>query len=155
MTAHPRNSLRLGTVADVDAILCFRQDLYAHDPAAMNARTDRIVLTELLTEPTLGRAWLIENEVDVVGYAIVTYGFSIEFAGRFGLIDELYVVPARRGLGIGTDVLKQIENALLNEGVAAIRLEVERFNLAAERLYRRFGFEAHDRNLMTKWLKRS
>jgi ribosomal protein S18 acetylase RimI-like enzyme len=34
----------------------------------------------------------------------------------------------------------------------ALRLEVERANRGALRLYERAGFEAHERDLMTLWL---
>jgi len=40
-------------------------------------------------------------------------------------------------------------------GVTALHLEVEAHREAARALYHRFGFEAHGRQLMTKWLARS
>src|SRR5262249_48231575 len=101
------------------------------------------------------RAWLAEIESGIVGFAIVTFCYSIEFGGRFALIDELYLSPAARGQGVGTEVLRQIEAAMWAKGIGAIRLEVDRTNVGAERLYHRLGFEPHNRNLMTKWLKRS
>jgi ribosomal protein S18 acetylase RimI-like enzyme len=37
-------------------------------------------------------------------------------------------------------------------GVHTLHLEVERKNVRAHHLYRKMGFEDHDRYLMTKWL---
>jgi ribosomal protein S18 acetylase RimI-like enzyme len=39
-------------------------------------------------------------------------------------------------------------------GVSAVHLEVDRGNDPAFELYRRVGYEDHDRFLMTKWLNR-
>src|SRR6185503_17258985 len=127
-------TLRRAATADLEWIATFRRDLYAHDPESINEERDAETLLHLINKPDLGWALLIE------------------VAGRFALIDELYVTPDRRGGGIGSQVLKQIEQHARGAGIRAIRLEVERMNLGAWRLYRKHGFEAHDRRLMTKWL---
>jgi ribosomal protein S18 acetylase RimI-like enzyme len=146
--------LRLATAADVSHLIEMRRDFYCHDPASLNDERDRKVLEVLLGNPSLGRIWMVEVESSTVGFAIVTFCYSIEFGGRFALLDELYLSSASRGQGLGTEVLKQIEAAMQSENISALRLEVNRANGAAERLYRRAGFETDDRNLMTKWLNR-
>jgi ribosomal protein S18 acetylase RimI-like enzyme len=65
-----------------------------------------------------------------VGYVVITLGYSIEYGGRDGFIDDLYLVP-EPALGIGT-----------------LHLEVETGNDYASRLYRRAGFEATGRRLL-------
>ena len=77
-------------------------------------------------------------------------GFSFEYGGRDGLIDELYLEPAARRRGLGRAALA----ALLAEadvlGLCAVHLEVERGNAGAERLYRSLGFAGNDRRLLTR-----
>lgn len=142
------------TLGDLDCLAAMRQELYAHDPTAIHASRDRETLWQLINQPALGRAWLAISRGQCIGYLIITFCFSIEFGGRFALIDELFLAAEWRSRGLGSELLELLEHHLRGEGIGAIRLEVERSNVGAERLYRRQGFEPHDRHLMTKWLDR-
>jgi len=147
-------SIRLATVANIADLMEMRRDLYRLEPESLNNDRDRKALETLVGNSSVGRAWLAESDSGFFGFAILTFCYSIEFGGTFALIDELYLSPASRGQGIGTAMLRQIEAAMRAEDIRAIRLEVDRTNVGAERLYRRLGFETHNRNLMTKWLHR-
>lgn len=94
---------------------------------------------------------LLENEV--AGYAVLTFGYSLEFHGRDAFVDELYLRNEYRGQGIGKRALEFLTEVCVAEGVSALHLEVERSNTQAQAVYRKFGFEDHDRYLMTRWLK--
>jgi ribosomal protein S18 acetylase RimI-like enzyme len=76
----------------------------------------------------------------------------LEFQGRNGLIDELYIRASHPGQGIGTSALKFVEGVCPSLGIHALHLEVDRKNTAAQGLYRKVGFEDHDRYLMSKWI---
>jgi ribosomal-protein-alanine N-acetyltransferase len=54
---------------------------------------------------------------------------------------SIVVAPARRGAGLGRDLLAAHLGRLAASGVAHVYLEVEAGNHRAERLYRDFGFE--------------
>jgi ribosomal protein S18 acetylase RimI-like enzyme len=85
---------------------------------------------------------------------IVTFGYSIEFGGRDAFLDELFISPDARGRGLGTRALEVAAQACREAGILAVRLEVDRGNTGAQRLYRAHGFVDHDRYLMTRWLSR-
>jgi ribosomal protein S18 acetylase RimI-like enzyme len=87
-----------------------------------------------------------------VGYAVLLFGYSLEYRGRDAFVDDVYLAPARRGRGLGRTVLEQVESAARELGVRALHLEVERENAAAQALYRRRGFRDTERLLMTKIL---
>lgn len=125
------------------------QAFYAEEGLAYEAGRAEQALGLLLADPTLGRAWLVEGGV---GYVVVTAGFSLEFAGRFALLDEIYLVPEARGRGLGGRMLAFVAEACRAKGFQALRLEVERHNAHARGLYSRSGFVAHDRDLMTRML---
>jgi ribosomal protein S18 acetylase RimI-like enzyme len=108
-----------------------------------------VALASLLADGSQGRAWLFEAEDDDAGYLILTWGYSLEFGGRYGLVDELYVRPGYRGEGLGTRALDAAVSACRSHGALAVRLEVDHSNPDAERLYRRVGFAVHERNLMS------
>lgn len=112
----------------------------------------RAAFRKFLSLPVFGRTWLLCSENKTVGYIVLTIGFSFEFHGHDAFIDELYVdVPYRRR-GFGRQAVAFLEKKAREMGVSAVHLEVDRGNDPAFELYRRMGYEDHDRFLMTKWL---
>jgi GNAT superfamily N-acetyltransferase len=83
---------------------------------------------------------------------IVGFGFSIEFGGKDALLDELFLLPQFRGLGLGSEAIAFAISLCKQDGVAALHLEADHFNERAHDLYLRLGFKDHKRHLMTKWL---
>jgi GNAT superfamily N-acetyltransferase len=100
----------------------------------------------------LGVAFVAEEDGQVVGYLALIWGFTLELGGRDAFVDELYVVPDRRGRGIGSALIEAAEAACLRVGAKALHLAVERSNAGAHRLYRRLGFTGHEKLLLTKRL---
>lgn len=88
-----------------------------------------------------------------VGYVVITFGWSIEFGGLDGFVDEIYIRPTVRGRGIATEVLLTLPQALAQAGMRALHLEVDRDNPSAQKLYAKTGFKPRDRYmLMTRTL---
>lgn len=113
-----------------------------------------VAFRQFLALPAFGRMWLLCEERKTVGYVVLTVGFSFEFRGHDAFIDELYIDVAYRRRGYGRRALAFAEERAHEMGVNAIHLEVDRGNDPALELYRRAGYQDHDRFLMTKWLNR-
>jgi putative acetyltransferase len=60
---------------------------------------------------------------------------------RHGEIKRMVVDPAARGRGIGEQLLRRLEQCLLDEGVSLALLETGRDQFAAVRLYERCGYQ--------------
>jgi ribosomal protein S18 acetylase RimI-like enzyme len=145
---------KLPTPDDIEALIIMMRDLYAHDGLApLDEGIARRALLGVIGDGTLGRVFLILLANEVAGYAVLTFGYSLEFHGRDAFVDEIYLRPEYRGLGIGKHALQFLTEVCIAEGVNALHLEVERENTSAQTVYRKFGFEDHDRYLMTKWLR--
>jgi ribosomal protein S18 acetylase RimI-like enzyme len=129
------------------------QEFYALEHLSYNETVARKGLEALFEAPQLGCFWLMESEAQAVGYILVTFGFSLEFHGRNGLVDELYLREEFRGRGFGKAALAFAETFCREHGVAAVRLEVDRNNSRAQDLYRKAGYKDHDRFLLTKWIE--
>ncbi len=100
-----------------------------------------------------GAAYLIGPPRAPIGYIIVTFGWSVEFGGMDGFIDEIYIRPGVRGRGVASEVLLSLPRALAGGGVKALHLEVGTENTTAQRLYARAGFRLRDGyHLMTRRL---
>ena len=82
---------------------------------------------------------------------MISFGWSIEFGGMDGFVDELYVRPGVRGRGVASEVLISLPRALADAGLKALHLEVDTDNADARRLYKRAGFSMRDGyHLMTR-----
>ncbi len=106
----------------------------------------------ILSHDQYGQVYLIHQGDAIIGYLVVTFGFSLEFHGRNAFVDELYIREAYRGQGIGTQSLQWAEQICRDQGIQALHLEVDRRNIQAQSLYRTVGFVDHDRYLLTKAL---
>lgn len=99
--------------------------------------------------------WREHGSSDIRIYVVLTLGYSIEYGGRDGFIDDLYLVPAARGWGFGRDLLEFALARAAELGIGTLHLEVETENEAATRLYRAAGFEETGRRLMRLRLRSS
>jgi len=106
---------------------------------------------ELLVNPSAGLVFLVCEPDSRVGYLVLSFDFSLEYGGRNAWIDELFIRPEFRGKGIGSKVLDFAIQAAHECGAKVLHLEVNRGNPAID-LYRRHGFEDHNRYLFSKWL---
>jgi len=77
-----------------------------------------------------------------VALALVTMRRNVWYAGQVALLDELYVVPRLRGLGIGSLIIQKLLPVLRARGVDLIEINVDEGDLDAQRFYERHGFTA-------------
>lgn len=144
-------ALRLATVDDLAELLPRTRALNAHEGIAIDPAVLEAALGRLLGDPGLGGVWLVERDGAAVGYAIVTFGYDLEFGGRDAVLTELWIDPPARGTGAGSAALGLLEPALRAHGVHALHLQVRPEN-PARRLYERRGFVASPRVVMTRRL---
>lgn len=138
--------------ADIEQILAFMRDFYAIDAYPFDEHIMRTALTDLIHTPAFGRVWLIHVDGIPVGYLVLTLGYSLEYHGRDACIDELFSQAEHRGQGIGMQAILFAEELCRDLGVHTVYLEVERGNIAGQRLYRKAGFEDSVRYLLLKWI---
>jgi len=137
-----------GTLDDLDRLVEGWIDLAAEmreHGARVRPADSRGVIRE-----ELGRA-LVGDRVHVVREDGAILGFASHRAddgplaadGDRALVTYLYVVPDRRGEGIGTDLFAAVEADLRAAGYDEVALEVLADNERARRFYRRLGYEPH------------
>ena len=148
-------SIRSANKTDVETIVNFCCALNNEDPTFtgdfhFNETAVQAALEELLAAPSLGRAWLVYSDNTPIGYVVLTFGFSLESHGRDGILDEIYIAPAWRRQGIGTQVVKFVVAEARRLGLKKLYLEVERNNHLARTLYQKLGFEDFNRYLLNK-----
>jgi GNAT superfamily N-acetyltransferase len=149
MTIH----YQMATIADLALLQDLVQEFHDIEQLPFDPEIDRRVLIHFLTDQSLGQAWLIQQNAEVIGYLILTLGYSLEYRGQDAFIDEFYLRPSYRRQGIGTQTLAFAEEVCKTLNVQALHLEVDFENPNAQRLYHKVGYQLHDRFLMTKPLE--
>jgi ribosomal protein S18 acetylase RimI-like enzyme len=136
--------------SDADLLAGMMREFYEHERMTFEEGVARAALSGLLGDERLGRIHLIKAGAEVIGYVVLTFGFSLEFGGHDAFVDELFVRDEWRGRGAGRRALEFAAEVCRACGVRALHLEVERANTTAQALYRKAGFRDHDRYLLTK-----
>lgn len=111
------------TLADADALtrllaLLERRETDAGAPewdATERDARERLI-APLLADGPEGAVWLIGPARAPLGYAIVTFGWTVR-AGREAWLEDIYVRPSVRRRGIGREVVHAIGVSLRGAGV--------------------------------------
>lgn len=144
-------ALRPATIADLALVLPRTRALNDHEGIAVTDEHLESALRHLLATPELGGVWLVVRDASPIGYAIVTFGYDLEFAGRDAWLTELWIDAAERSSGAGAAALTALEEALRSHAVRALHLQVRADN-PARKLYERAGFSAVPRMIMSRRL---
>lgn len=138
--------------SDLPALLRLMKEFYLDQQMHFDREIASATVTQLLRHPQLGSVMLIFVGDKLAGYFVLTFCFSLEFHGRWALLDELYVLPPFQRQGIGHAVIALAQSTCRKEKIPVLRLEVGHGNPEAQALYRDTGFKAEPRYLMTMWL---
>ena len=168
--------MRLATSDDIETLIELMGEFYAESGYVLDRRHAARAFATLLADPDLGRVWLIDARdaegagadtgasragplgagvresgpgEAVAGYVVVTLAFGMEFGGLMAAVDDFYVRPAFRNRGLGGAALARVREHCVDLGARAVTVEVDAGNGAALAVYRRTGFVANDRLLMT------
>lgn len=145
-------SFRLAGSADFDELLPLMRDFYVFEHLPFDEALLRKLMSDLISDPRLGRLILFHFGSELVGYMVLGFGFSLEFHGRDCLIDEFYIRPEYRSQGIGKAAVEFAIRICQELGISAVHLEADHTNIRGHDFYKRLGFKDHPRHLMTRWL---
>ncbi len=137
---NPTHSLRPATPADLQPIVGLIREL-----AAFEELLHLVVVTpESLSPHLFGErpaAEAVVGEVDgvVVAFALYFTNFST-FLGRPGLyLEDLYVQPAPRGVGLGKALLQHLATLAVSRGCGRFEWSVLDWNQRAVDFYQKMG----------------
>lgn len=135
-------------IADISIITQMMQDFYAIDNYPMDIEVNKNLFQEFISNENLGKSWLMYSENEIVGYIILTFIFSFEYAGKIAFVDELFIKETARGKGFGKEAIQFIQREVPKLSLKLLYLEVEPHNENAQKLYLAHDFELHNRKLM-------
>lgn len=141
-------TVRRAIPSDLDALVRLGELYCLADEAEWRPERARRGFAGLLTDDTHGVVLVSEIDVAVVGYAVLTWGWSIECGGRESLLDEMFI--EHPGQGLGSELLEAVVEAAQQHGAARVFLETEASNESAREFWLKRGFEIED----SVWLQR-
>jgi len=126
--------------ADAAQVLAMMQTFYASD-AVYTGRSDEIFARDIeacVGDNPYAEGFVFESDGVLAGYAMLAKSYSTEFGKPCIWIEDLFVLPAFRGQGLGGRFLNFVQQRFPD---ALLRLEVEDANDGAVRLYQANGFD--------------
>lgn len=138
-------ALRPATPADVPVILRFIRELaaYEREPDAVLA-TEADLLRDGFGSVPRFRCVMAEAGGQPAGFALYFTSYST-WRGHHGIrLEDLYVTPASRSLGVGKALLQHLAQVAVAEGCPRLEWDVLAWNEPAIGFYERLG--AHTQN---------
>lgn len=140
MASHADLRIQTATEQDVPLILEFIRELavYERQLDRVEATEARIRRTLFGAEPSASVIFAFEGD-NPVGFAVFYFTYST-FAGLPGLyLEDLFVRPEARRLGIGRQLLRYLAKLAKEKGCWRIEWAVLHWNEAAIGFYRKLG----------------
>src|SRR5438093_1274586 len=132
--------VRLATEAELEAVTALLvAQLREHHVTTPEAKLASAI-EAVLRHPERGRILVAIERGRPVGMAALSFVWPLEHGGRSAWLEELYVEPAARGRGLGTQLLHAALRIAAETGAVAVDLEVDADHQRAARLYAREGF---------------
>ncbi len=143
--------IRLIQKKDKNAYIQMALDFYASGAALAPIPKEYIEKTfdQILAGSPFASAYLFEVDGVISGYALLSHTWSQEAGGEVVWIEELFVLPEKRNLGLGHQFFSFLEETYQGKA-KRFRLEVEEENEGAVRLYEKMGFSFFPYNQMKK-----
>ena len=132
--------VRPATPADVGAIFALMLELAEFEKLThLFIATEAGVHDALFGQVRAAEALVAEDEGHIVGYALFFHNFST-FLGRRGLyLEDLYVQPSQRGVGLGKAMLRQLAALALERQCGRFEWSVLDWNQPAIDFYEKMG----------------
>ena len=118
-------AVHLAGPADDDRLLSLMARFHEERGAAYTDEHRAAVAAPLLAGSPLGAIWLIGPQRAPLGYAMISFGWSVAMGGMIGWLEEIYIRPSVRGRGIGTEVLHGIAVSLQQADLRALHVRVD------------------------------
>jgi GNAT superfamily N-acetyltransferase len=138
-------TIRTATPADIPQILTFIRALAAYERAPQAVIATEVDLLRDGFGPNPFYSCLIaEHDGQPAGFAFYFFDYST-WLGRPGIyLEDLFVHPEFRGLGIGKALLKQVAVTAMEKNCARVKWAVLDWNTPAIDFYRAMGAEFMD-----------
>jgi GNAT superfamily N-acetyltransferase len=147
-------SIRKFIEKDIDTLVHFQQMLATEsEGVTLNADIVRKGMYSMLQDSTKGVYYVAETDSQIVGCHMITYEWSDWRNGWTYWLQSVYVRQDYRKHGVFKKMYENLKTLVLNnEGIAGIRLYVDKTNERAQKVYASMGMNG-DHYTVYEWMK--
>lgn len=134
------------------AIVLEMMKIFYNSPAIIHKASESILkkdIEDCINDIPFIEGYILEYNNIIAGYSMIAKSYSTEYGGICIWIEDLYIKPEYRSLGLGTHFFEFIDNKYKNSAVR-FRLEVEANNKQAINVYKKCGYNKLSYIEMTK-----
>ena len=143
-------ALTVARTGDLERLLPMVAACHAETGRDSDEALRRDGLAPLLEGSPHGVVYLIGPPRAPIGYALLSFGWSVARGGLTAHLVEVHIRRAVRGRGIGSEVLVSLPRALAGAGLRAIDVEIDAADARARAFFARLRFRPReDRVTMT------
>ncbi|MBA3342354.1 MAG: GNAT family N-acetyltransferase [Gemmatimonadaceae bacterium] len=138
-------SVRKAAESDVPVILDFIRALSEYERLAHACvATEESLRDTLFTDPPAAEVLIASIGGEPVGFALFFHNYSTFLAQRGVFLEDLFVIPAARGRGVGRALLAALAQIAVQRNCGRLEWYVLDWNETAIGFYRRLGAVAMD-----------
>ena len=127
--------------SDLDTIADLIGTLFAQEAEfSPNKREHIAALEAVFANADLGFIAVADYKQSCVGTVMILYSISTALGGRVGVLEDMIVVPALRGTGVGQQLIDFALGRAKKAGCLRITLLTDSDNERAHRFYEQAGF---------------
>jgi ribosomal protein S18 acetylase RimI-like enzyme len=143
MSTSPEIAVRAARADDVSALVLLMEEFYAESGYPLDAQWAASAFSALLSRPDWGRTWIAHSGGRAVGHVVQSVRYTMEHGGLSAYVDDLFVKPAFRRMGVARALLDRLFDDSRARGCRSVQVEAGKANTAALALYAKFGLVPH------------
>jgi GNAT superfamily N-acetyltransferase len=138
----PALELGAATKKDLPALVDLLGVLFAQEADFVpDADKQRRALEAILADPRIGRLYVAREGKRVIGMVSTLYTISTAEGGKAAWLEDMVVLPDRRGRGVGAALLAHAVVGAREEGCLRLTLLSDEDNAQAHGVYAAEGFQ--------------
>lgn len=135
----PSFNIRPAKETEAGLILGFIKKLAAYEKCSDEVVADEATIYNSIFVEKAAEVIFAEEDGVVIGFALFFHNFST-FVGRKGLyLEDLFIIPEKRGLGYGKAILKYLANIAVERNCGRMEWICLDWNQSALKVYRSIG----------------
>ena len=135
----PKFQIRPAKETEADLILEFIKKLAVYEKCSDEVVADEATIYNSIFVEKAAEVVFAEEDGVVIGFALFFHNFST-FVGRKGLyLEDLFIIPEKRGLGYGKAILKYLANIAVERNCGRMEWICLDWNAPSLAFYRSIG----------------
>lgn len=129
------------TVEDITELCCLLDILFSQEiEFKPDSNAQQSGLRAIITNPQVGVILVARHNDNLVGMVNILFTVSTALGGRVAILEDMVVLPSKRGLGVGSQLLNAAIATARENNCQRLTLLTDSDNEKAQGFYEKHGF---------------